>query len=58
MKRFIEIHKKNKKARKAYYNQFRNTWGSVNPALQVIPNKKKTAKETGDYGSRKNDPEA
>ena len=58
MKRFVEINKKDKKAKKAYYSQFRNTWGNVNPAMRVIPNKKRTAKETGDYGSRENDPEA
>ena len=52
MKRFVEIHKKNKKARKAYFSQFRNTWGNINPASRVVPNKKKTAKETGDYGDR------
>ena len=52
MKRFVEIQKQNKKARKSYYSRFRNTWGTVNPAERVIPNKKKTAKETGDYGER------
>ena len=52
---FIEIRKKSKKEKKAYYNQFRNTWGNVNPAMRVIPNKKKTAKETGDNGTKKND---
>ena len=57
MKRFVEINKKNKKTRKAYFSQFRNTWENVNPAMRVIPNKKKTAKEIGDYGSRENDPE-
>ena len=49
---FTEIRKKSKKEKKAYYNQFRNTWGNVNPAMRVIPNKKKTAKETGNYGSK------
>ncbi len=58
MKRFVEINKKDKKAKKVYYSQFRNTWGNINPAMRVIPNKKKTAKETGDYGSRESDPEA
>ena len=58
MKRFVEINKKDKKAKKAYYSQFRNTWGDINPVMRVIPNKKKNAKETGDYGNRENDPEA
>ena len=58
MKKYTQINKKDKKSKKAYYSQFRNTWGNVNPAMRVIPNKKRTAKETGDYGSRENDPEA
>ena len=36
MKRFGEIHKKNKKARKAYFSQFRNTWGNIDPVSKVI----------------------
>ena len=52
MKRYTEINKKDKKSKKAYYSQFRIIWGNVDPATRIIPNKKKTAKETGDYGGR------
>lgn len=50
MKKYTEIQKLSKKNQKAYYSRFRKTWGSTDPVGHIIPNKKKTAKETGFYG--------
>lgn len=41
MKKFVSKSKLSKKARKEKEVIQRNTWGDVNPATRVIPNKKK-----------------
>ncbi|MBO4886708.1 MAG: hypothetical protein J5589_00145 [Firmicutes bacterium] len=52
MKKFVEIQKQSKKAQKAFYNRLRKTWGNLKPTERIIPNKKKEAKDTGEYQSK------
>lgn len=55
MKKFVEIEKQSKKAQKAFYNRLRKTWGNLKPTERIIPNKKKEAKDTGEYKSKDHD---
>lgn len=41
MEKFISFEKLSKKEQKKINNSKRNTWGAMNPAAKVIPNKKK-----------------
>ena len=50
------IDKKSKKERKKYYDQFRNTWGELNPITRVEPkNKSKKKKEKEIEKSKRNE---
>lgn len=42
--KYVEIKKQSKKTQKAYYAQQRLTWGNVNPASRVEPDRKKFRK--------------
>ena len=45
MKKFTPYDKLSKKKQKEIDDQKRNTWGNVNPATQVIPDKKKYSRK-------------
>ncbi len=40
MKKYIEINKRSKKAKKEFYSSQRLTWGNTNPATKVMSDKK------------------
>ena len=55
MEKFVPIEKLSKKKHKALNDQKRGDWGKVNPATQVLPDKKKYSRKQKHKGSELDD---
>lgn len=52
MKKMIPLKKQTKKNQKAYYDQKRGTWGSIDPVSKVIESKKTYKRNRHKHGER------
>ncbi|MDO4458464.1 MAG: hypothetical protein Q4C42_00005 [Clostridia bacterium] len=55
-KKFVSVEKLSKKAKKAYYNEQRSTWGVANPATKVVESKKAYNRKKQKQSDRKEFP--
>ena len=49
----VRLHKRSKKAQKAYYAEARNTWGMVNPSARIFSSPKAYNRRKGKNELRK-----